>query len=84
MNIVSLSMYSSNKSNYLIKPSLLPYIIQWGLLIFGIIGMWFSGQLTIFHTWLSYHKLTTYDFIKLQREQEALEEARQNDEEQGK
>ncbi|CAI2375187.1 unnamed protein product [Moneuplotes crassus] len=82
INILSLITYSMNKENYLIQPSEIMLALQCILLIFGIICGSLTSQLSIFHIWLCYNNLSTFELIKLHREFD--EEDAKNDAEQGK
>lgn len=81
INLLSIALYSSNISNYIIQPSIILFIVQIFLLLIslGVLGL--VGQLTVFHLWLRYHGLTTFELIKLQRE---FEEKEKYDAEQGR
>ena len=75
---------ANNKDNYIFQPALVLYLTQWMLLIIGFVVMAFVTQLSIFHLWLRYHSLTTFELITLQRRYEQEQEKILNDEEQGK
>lgn len=49
------------------------------MLIVDFIVMLFVLQLTIFHCWLRWHNLTTFEFITIQREFEELKEKEINE-----
>lgn len=72
-NIISIAMYNNNSEDYYIQPSGIIYTFQWLLLLIDLLAMCFTGQLTIFHWWLRYHKLSTFEFITIQREIESQE-----------
>jgi len=81
INFLSIVMYSSNKSNYIFQPSIILFVLQIVLLIVGWWALALVGQLAIFHLWLRYHGLSTFELITLQRE---FEEKEKNNAEQGK
>lgn len=83
INLLSILMYKDNKSNYIFQPSIIPFILQMILLALGILALGLVGQLSIFHLWLRYNNLSTFELIKMQREFEE-EEKQNNDPEQGK
>lgn len=71
--LYQLQLIANNTDNYFFEPSLFFYVVQLLLLLVGVIGMLFVAQLSIFHLWLRWNGLTTFEFICIQREHEEFE-----------
>lgn len=75
-------MFEGNRANYLIQPAEIMLVGQILLLVLGLAVGLLVGQLSIFHIWLRYNNLSTFELIKLSRQVE--EEENKNEIEQGK
>lgn len=82
INGLSLVMYGRNKGNYLVQPSGVMLGAQVVLLLFSLAAGTLVGQLSVFHIWLKYNNLSTFELIKMHRELE--EEEKKADADTGK
>ena len=74
LNLVSISLFSKNKTNYPFQPAEILLTVQIIIFLVDFIVMLFVFQLTVFHWWLRCHGLTTFEFITIQREYEEIKE----------